>query len=123
MSERLKMHFVTIVDFDALGLRNADSRPLGSLIDKLKKEFPGNKFIEYLNTQIRNAVTHYTYFFEPDTLNPIYLCKGYFDPTPIKMELADFIIESKKLNILTESLFIIYLDLYHQGANLQLDEI
>jgi hypothetical protein len=123
MSERLKMHLVTIIDFDELGMRNADSKPLGTLVHKLKQEFPGNKFIEYLDTKIRNAVTHYTYYFEPGRLNTLYLCKGYFDPTPVEMKLADFIMESKKLNILTESFFIIYLDNYHDDGDLHLEEI
>jgi len=62
-SERLKLHLVTLIDFPSLGLSDADKKPLGPLIDKLQHKYPQNKFIQYLNTKIRNAVTHYTYFF------------------------------------------------------------
>ncbi len=122
MSELLKVHLVTMIDFEALGLKNADSKPLGTLLSKLKKEFPGNKFIDYLNTGIRNAVTHYTYYFEPGRMNKIYLCKGVFDPKPDEMSLADFLFESKKLNILVESLLIIYLDKHFPDGDLDLDD-
>lgn len=117
-SERLKMHLVTIIDFDALGLKNPDSKPLGPLLHKLKQEFPKNKFIDYLDTNIRNAVTHYTYYFDQGQLH---LCNGYFDPNPTTMSLAEFMMESKKLIDLTESLFIIYLDKYFTGGDLHLD--
>ena len=118
ISERLKLHLVTIIDFDKNGLTNAHSKPLGSIIRKLKSEFPQNKFVDYMDTKIRNAVTHYTYFFDNGN---IILCNGYFDDNPTVMPLVDFMMESKKLNILTEALFIIYLDKYFPGGNLSLN--
>lgn len=118
ISERLKLHLVTVIDFDKMGLTNAHSRPLGSIIHKLKSEFPQNKFVDYMDTKIRNSVTHYTYFFDNGN---IILCNGYFDDSPTAMPLVDFMMESKKLNILTEALFIIYLDKHFPGENLSLN--
>lgn len=117
-SERLKLHLVTIIDFKALGLKGADKKPLGEHIKVLKKFYPKNKFVQFLDTKIRNAVTHYSYFFKRDTL---YLCDGYFDTNPQEMSLADFMKETKRLNILTECFFLSFLDRHSPGGALYLD--
>lgn len=65
-----------------------------------------------MDTKTRNAIAHYTYFFENGKL---FLCNGCFDHLPVKMELAEFVIESKNLNVLTESLFLIFLDKHFPG--------
>lgn len=117
-SERLKLHLVTLINFPSLGLSDADKRPLGPLIQELKSKYPQNKFIRYLDTKIRNAVTHYTYFFEEGVIN---LCNRYFDSSPNSMKISDFMIESKRLNILTEAFFIIFLDKHRPGNDLIID--
>lgn len=117
-SERLKLHLVTLIDFPSLGLSDADKKPLGPLITKLKAQYPQNMFVQYLNTEIRNSVTHYSYFFENNVLN---LCDGYFDQNPNQMQISDFMVESKRLNILTEAFFIIFLDKHRPGNDLMMD--
>ncbi len=117
-AERLKLHFVTLIDFNSLGIRNADRKPLGNHLNKLKTEFPNNKFINYFGTKIRNAITHYSYYFHNGEL---YLCDGYFDTSPSKMSLADFMMESKRLNILTEGFLLHLLDKYTGEGTLTLE--
>jgi hypothetical protein len=119
MAERLKLHMVMLIDFSKLNLVDADEKPLGPIIKKLKEKFPDNKFVSFLSTEIRNAVTHYSYYFENGKL---YLCEGHFDQSPKELDLSKFIIETKKLNILTESFFLIYLDKYRPNGNLVLEE-
>ena len=119
-SERLKLHMVTIIDFTKMGLTDADKKPLGSIVAKLKKNFKQNDFVNSLDTNMRNAVTHYTYYFEKGGY--IYLCKGYFDKNPIKMTLSEFMIETINLNTITEAFFIIFLDTYFPDkSKLKLD--
>jgi hypothetical protein len=119
MAERLKLHMVTLIDFTKINLVDADEKPLGPIIRKLKEKFPDNKFINFLSTEIRNAVTHYSYFFENGKL---YLCDGYFDQNPKDLDLSKFMIETKNLNFLTESFLLIYLDRYRPGGDLVLEE-
>jgi len=118
-AERLKLHLVTLINFSLLNLPDAHKQPLGCIISKLKVKYPTNKFIQYLDTKIRNAVTHYTYYFGNGKLN---LCNGYFDSSPREMEIKDFMIESKRLNILTESFLIIFLDKHNPNGSLILDK-
>jgi len=61
-------------------------------------------------------ITHI--FFENQFSN---LCDSCFDPNPIPMQIGDFMIESKKLNILTEAFFIIFLDKHRPGNDLTMD--
>jgi hypothetical protein len=118
-AERLKLHMVMLIDFSKLNLVDADEKPLGPIIKKLKENFSDNKFVNFLSTEIRNAVTHYSYYFENGKL---YLCGGHFDQSPKELDLSKFIIETKKLSILTESFFLIYLDRYRPNGNLVLEE-
>ena len=106
-AERFKLYLVTLINFSKLGKQNADKESLGPLLTILKREFPKNKFVNYFTTTIRNPVTHYTYYFEK---GDICLCNGYYDARPKKLTLAQFIIESKELNILVEAFLFIYLD-------------
>lgn len=116
-AEKLKLYLVVLIDFSKLNLKNADKK-LGEMIRKIKKEFPNNKFVNVLDTAIRNAVTHYSYYFENEKL---YLCNGYFDPDPKVLNLSEFMIETQNLHILAESFFAIYLDKYRPGGYLLLD--
>jgi hypothetical protein len=118
ISEMLKIRLVALIDFDAIGYTNADMKPLGSLIRHLKDKFPNNKFINYLKTDIRNSITHYTYYYDN---NQLHLCKGVFDSSPKKVKLEEIIVESRKLDILDHSLFLIYLDKYHSGSMILLE--
>ncbi len=117
LSERLKLHLVTIIDFSKLDLENAHKKSLGMCIGKLKVKYPNNSFLQYLNTKIRNAVTHYSYFFEKGAIK---LCDGYFGPTE-EMTLKEFVEEARYLNVLTEGFFIIYMDKYYPEIPLILD--
>lgn len=119
MAERLKLHLVTLINFDLLGLQNAHKSTLGKIVVTLKTKYPENKFVSYLDTNIRNAVTHYSYFFQGDTLT---FCQGYFDPKPSKMTIADFMKEAIILNRLTEAFFIIFSDRYTGPGKLHLDD-
>ncbi|MDD5178015.1 MAG: hypothetical protein PHT54_01895 [Candidatus Nanoarchaeia archaeon] len=118
-AERLKLHLITTVDFSKLNLKNADSIPLGPIISSLKKQFKGNSFVDYLSTKIRNPVAHYTYFFENGDL---FLCEGYFDSSPNKITLAEFMIQSKQFSMLTELYFLSYLDKLVPSNELHLDQ-
>jgi len=118
-AERLKLHFVMLIDFSKLNLEDADKKPLGLILGKLKENFPTNNFVNFLSTKIRNPITHYSYYFENGKL---YLCDGHFDQYPREVDLAEFMKESRKLNILTESFFLIYLDKYRPSGNLILEE-
>lgn len=115
----LKIRLVALIDFDAMGYTNADMKPLSSLIGRLKDKFPNNKFINYLKTDIRNSITHYTYYYDN---NQLHLCKGVFDSSPKKVKLEEIMVESRRLDILDHSLFLIYLDKYHSGGMLLLDD-
>lgn len=117
-TERLKLHFVTLIDFSKLSLEDADKKPLGACLHCLKRDFGSNRFVQSLDTKIRNAVTHYTYFIQNAK---VVLCDGYFDPTPTEMTLAEFMIESKKASVLTEIFFLCYLDQYCGEGELNLD--
>lgn len=121
ISERLKLYLVTFLDFDVLNVKDAHKKPLGRILNQLQDEFPKNKFIQSLNTNIRNSVTHYTYFFE-DKYNKIHFCNGVFDYSPNIMKLSEFRKNSNELNILTEAFFIIYKDKFFPGDNLFLDK-
>lgn len=120
-AEKLKLYLVTLIDFSKLKdkngkfLKNAHKTGLGRLIGGLKQEFPNNKFVNVLDTAIRNAVTHYSYYFENEKL---YLCKGYFDQDPTDLNLSEFMIETQNLHILAESFFAIYLDKYRPNGYL-----
>jgi hypothetical protein len=46
ITERLKLNLLLIADFEGLNLNNPHETSLGSIINKLKKEFPDNKFVE-----------------------------------------------------------------------------
>lgn len=109
ISEQLKLNMVNFVLFDSFGLNNAGKKPLGLIIQKLKDNCPQNKFIDYLNTEIRNAVTHYSYYFENGKL---YLCNGFLDNNPKEMELHEFMTETKNMNLITTSFVHIFLDKY-----------
>lgn len=117
-AEKLKLYLVTLIDFSKLNLKNADKK-LGEMIRKLKKEFPNNKFVNVLDTAIRNAVTHYSYYFENEKL---YLCNGYFDQDPKVLNLSKFMTETQNLHILAESFFAIYLDKYRPNGYLILEK-
>lgn len=119
ISELLKIRLVALIDFDAMGYNKADIKPLGSLINHLKDKFPNNKFINYLKTDIRNSITHYTYYYDNDQLH---LCKGIFDSSPKKVKLEEIMVESRRLYILDHSLFLIYLDKYHSEGMILLDD-
>ncbi len=119
MSERLKIHLVALIDFNAMGIKKAGKKALGTLVKSLPKDCRQNKFIKYIKTDIRNSITHYTYYFENHQLH---LCKGVFDSSPKILSLGEFMMESRNLNILTESLLLIYLDKYHPGGDLLLDK-
>jgi len=116
--ERLKLYFVSIIDFTILGLNNADEHSFGPILGVLQGKFSNNKFVNFLNTKIRNPVTHYTYYFDKGEL---FLCDGYFDESPKKMTLADFMIETKNWNILSDAFFLLFLDKYRAEGPLTLD--
>ena len=46
LSERLKLHLVTIIDFSKLDLENAHKKSLGMCISKLKVKYPNNSFLQ-----------------------------------------------------------------------------
>ena len=117
-AEKLKLYLVTLIDFSKLNLKNAHKTELGKLIGRLKK-FPNNKFVNFLDAKIRNAVTHYSYYFKNKKL---YLCNGYFDQNPEVLNLSEFMIETQKLHILAGSFFAIYLDKYRPNGYLILDK-
>ena len=73
ISERLKLYLVTFLDFDVLNVKDAHKKPLGRILNQLQDEFPKNKFIQSLNTNIRNSVTHYTYFLKINTIKSIFV--------------------------------------------------
>ena len=98
-----------------LGLNDADKTMLGNILRCLKREFPDNDFLEILNTSIRNSITHYTYFFENEKL---FLCRSYFDNSPERILLRDFMKEKKQLSILTESFLFSYLDKFSPESRL-----
>jgi hypothetical protein len=125
MSELLKKHLILVIDLDAMGYENAFSRPLGPLVGHLQCNFSGkegkftkNIFVDSLSSKIRNSIAHYTYYLED---YQIHFCKNIHDNDPIKLSLEEFRIECNKLNILTQVLFLIYLDKYHPGGKLLLN--
>ena len=75
----------------------------------LTSELPNNKFLNYLNFNNRNSIAHYSYIYEDDK---IYLFKGFYGTNPKIMTFSDFVLENKKLNILTEALIAIFFDKY-----------
>lgn len=108
-SERLRLQLLTFIDFDSDLLKVKRPKTLGQLIEKLNGEYSYNKFVKYLTgkSKTRNAVAHYSYFYEGGKIN---LCENYFTPSPEPMGIAEFMIESKKLNILTEAFYCIFSD-------------
>ncbi len=117
-AEKLKLYLVTLIDFSKLNLKKVP-KSLGPIIDKLRQKFPDNRFVNSLSTKIRNAVTHYSYYFENEKL---YLCNGYFDPDPKVLNLSEFMKETQNLHILAESFFAIYLDKYRPNGYLILEK-
>lgn len=112
VSEKLKLHLLLFVDFDKLitGKKKKTSPyvlPLGPLIGTLQKKYPNNDFVDYLNTNIRNAVAHYTYFFDGDYL---FLCNGWSDPEPMKISVQDFITRFGELNRLDDAFCMLVAD-------------
>ena len=110
-SERLRLQLLTFIDFDSNPLKVKEPKTLGQLINELEKNYSYNKFVKYLTgkSKTRNAVAHYSYFYEEGEIN---LCENYFTPSPKPMGLADFMRESKELNILTEAFYCIFSDKY-----------
>ena len=103
--ERLKIHMLTLIKHSVI-LHDGNIH-FARLLDILKKKYDKNNFLKYLHTQMRNPVAHYTYFFENGN---IYLCKTLFDSSPILLSFDNFMMETKKLNILGEAFFLSYLD-------------
>lgn len=108
-SEKMKLILVNLIDFDSLGLNQAYKKTLFKLLEKLKSEYPENKFIKHLESEIRNSIAHYTYFFENDIL---YFYKNCFDNNPKKIELKKFELMTKELNILCELFFTVWSDIF-----------
>ena len=78
-------------------------------IKTMKKVCSDNDFLNFLDSKVRNAIAHFTFFYYK---NFIYFCNGIFDNDPIKMEMSEFMIESKQFNILALSYFHIYHDMF-----------
>lgn len=108
-SERMKIILINLIDFDGLGLNKAHKKTLFKLLEKLKSEYPKNEFIKHLESEIRNSIAHYTYFFEN---NKLYFYKNCFDITPEEIEMDKFELMTKELNILSELFFTVWSDIY-----------
>jgi hypothetical protein len=112
ISELLKIHLIAIINFqkmEKLKVTNQDKAPLGTIINSLNSNFKDDKFVKKLSSTTRNAVSHYTYYYNKNQFN---FCKGVFDKEPTPMTLEEFFITSRKLDILTNLLFAIYSDEY-----------
>jgi len=116
--ERLRLFIIILINISCLGIKNPGKQPIGKVIKKLRAKYPTNHFLQYLKTNIRNAIAHYSYFFEK---NSIALCNGYFDPNPTFITIEEFMKTSKKLSILTDTFMILFLDKYKPGGKLILD--
>lgn len=117
-SERFKIHLCAFIDFKKIGVKRPHKRPLGDLLKALKRKYPNNSFIKSLDTFRRNAVTHYTYFFDKGKL---FLCNGIFDRNPKEIEIHNFMKEVKNQSIFSEMFLISVLDKIVPGKDLKIN--
>jgi len=108
--ERFNLLINTFINMDELGLPDVAQKNLYKIIKKLSKELGGNKFLEFMNTELRNSVAHYKYYFKSDTL---LLFKDFYDQNPyMAIPLVDFLKRVKELNALNEMLYRAYFVIY-----------
>ncbi len=111
--EYTKRILIAIIDFSKLGIRNPQKLAFGSLMGKLKSHgrlkrgLRGNLYVEFLNSKKRNAIAHYSFYFEN---HKIFLCiDGQFDQNPTEISLDELVEEGSKMNITSIALFLIRL--------------
>jgi len=111
--EDLKIHMELFIDFGLicaeLGKNERDFKSFKWMVDRLKEIKENNNFLEFLSSKTRNSIAHKTYFFKDGM---IHFCDEIFDNDPITMELSDFMIESKNMNILALSFIHIWGDMF-----------
>jgi len=92
-------------------------RTLAQLIYHLRKhnDFQKNNFLNFLNSEKRNALAHFSFYYEN---YKVWLCvKGPFDPNPEPMELVDLKKESESLNVLSIAFYLIYVSRYRNRVS------
>jgi len=111
--EDIKFTMGLIIDFDLLiqhlKISKTKFKALGWMISTLKKVSKDNNFLNFLDTGIRNAIAHMTYFYQD---NKIHFCDNIFDEHPEQRTLVEFMIEAKQMNLLAIGFFLIYLDMF-----------
>ncbi|BDZ68772.1 hypothetical protein GCM10025860_22200 [Methanobacterium ferruginis] len=103
--EKLRIVFNYFINFNKLQLKGTPF--LSKILTKLKKEFPANEFLLELNSEIRNAAAHYSYYIKG---NHVCICKNFFDMNPKLIEFKDFEKELKKFNIIVDLFIATYFD-------------
>ena len=103
--EKLRIVFNYFINLNKLELKGTPF--LSRILTKLKKEFPSNEFLLELNSEIRNAAAHYSYYIKG---NQVCICKNFWDMNPQCLEFNDFEKEIKKFNIIVDLFISTYFD-------------
>lgn len=111
LMERLKIYLLVFIKWENLDMNRDKIYRLNTAIDKLLKSYPSNIYLEYFNSDLRNAFAHYTFYFGENS--SIFVCKYVHDQNPKKMLLPEFMKEIKNVNVLTEGFFVLLADKFN----------
>lgn len=111
LMEKLKIYFLFFIDWGKLGVNKEKIYSLKKAIEKLLKSYPSNDYLEYFNSELRNAFAHYTFYFGENS--SIFFCKNVHDQNPKKMLLHELMMEVKNVNVLTEGFFVLLADKFN----------
>lgn len=116
--EYLKRNMLLLIDFGKMDLKKPDTLTFGGILNKLaqnkliKEDMNKNIFINFLNAKKRNALAHFSYYFENSKMH---LCiDGPFDPKPSQMEFYELMKESITMNVFSLSFYLIFISKYVQ---------
>ena len=107
-TEDIKKYLILSVNFDKLGLTDADKKPMGWLISCLEGKGYLTDFLQYIkdNNFIRNAIAHYSFYLSDN--GKLIFCDGLLGDEEEK-SISDFIHMTVDLNTLSNSFVLIFL--------------
>lgn len=115
--EYLKREMLLLIDFKKMGLKKSGKRTLTQLINHLKShnDFQKNSFMDLLNSEKRNALAHFSFYYYD---SKVWLCiNGPCDPNPKPLELVDLMKESISINVSSIAFYLIYVSKYRNGIS------
>lgn len=115
--EYLKREMLLLIDFKKMGLKKYKTSTLTQLINHLKScnDFKNNSFMDLLDSKKRNALAHFSFYYEN---SKVWLCiNGPYDSNPEPLELVDLMKESISINVISIAFYLIYVSKYGNAVN------